>query len=132
MVFGVVRKSEMLQMDTAMMMQQIDASLCSLDHLESRNNQDIRMREWLIQYQRSVSARFCRYAEDPQNPEMLHIDRIVAKRFADMANREEEFIQSLVRSNARLAERKSHYIALLEQLQRLAKESSKPTENLIN
>jgi hypothetical protein len=87
-----------------------------LDQSASKNNADIRTRKPRAQHCRSVSNHFYRCSESPQNPDMRRIDLMEAKRFEDMANMEDEFIASRIRSNARLASVRVRCLVLLDEL----------------
>jgi hypothetical protein len=103
-------------MDITAATTQLATTLSSLDQSESKNNEHIRTRRIWAKHDRSVSERFSRYSEDPQNPDMQRIDVMEAKHFSDMADMEEEFIAGRIRSNARLAAVRVRYTTLLDEL----------------
>lgn len=105
-----------LRRDIMTMMLELAEGLQSLDNSESEHKREIQRSEAIAERSCCISDLFHRSAEKTRGTDSEVIYLLEARRFREKAEMEKQFIARRIRSCARIAELKTRYDILLQDL----------------
>jgi hypothetical protein len=104
-------------MDTKTLMLQVAGELLSVDRSCAENDQDIQASKRTASRRSSISASLRRLAEPPVDPNVRRALLTDAKYHDEIADLEGESIERRLKFNARLAECRARFVAVLDDLE---------------